>query len=234
MRKIGSLLAVLLLVILVGSHSALVHADPSCGCPSGTSSLSKYERKDKAWKFEQGTDAIDVTGNAITGTWAVKAGYVYKIVALTTKAGQNCHHTAYVPAATSGTYTNEVVAGKEISFLEFCGPPPTGVELVNFEAESVVTGVLLQWETTSEVDLAGFNLLRSSGVETPFKLLVSLPAQAPGSMTGYKYTWLDETAIPGVTHEYLLETIDTSGHKTLHGPIEVTAQFWILLPLAHK
>lgn len=114
-----------------------------------------------------------------------------------------------------------------------CPITPTGVILGSFNAKAVPAGILLEWETGSETDVIGFNLLRSEGVETPFVELTFIPAEAPGLLSGHLYTYLDTDVVPGTTHEYLLEVLDPGGHKELY-TIEADALYWLLLPIALK
>ena len=79
------------------------------------------------------------------------------------------------------------------------------------------------WETTSEVDLLGFNLYRSdSGEPGSFDQLNQglIPAQAAGSPSGARYEWIDTDVVPGSVFFYLLEDLDINGQTTEYGPIQ--------------
>lgn len=111
----------------------------TCECPANTDPLAKYEWNGNAWVFEEEkgrANAIDITDDANSGDWKVREDYDYSIKAMATKAGKNCHHTDYDPRQSSGTYSNEIVGGKEISHLEFCIPESTAVGLSCLAARS--------------------------------------------------------------------------------------------------
>jgi hypothetical protein len=115
--------------------------------------------------------------------------------------------------------------------------PPTAVELAAFTATSQARTIRLDWETASEVDNVGFNLYRSESAEGERVQLNAalIPGQNPGSPVGSIYTFLDETAQPGVVYFYWLEAVDTHGGAALHGPVSAVARHLVYLPLvAHK
>ncbi len=92
------------------------------------------------------------------------------------------------------------------------------VELVYFTARARRSAVTLSWETESEIDNEGFNMLRSESPDRAFEAVnVNLiPAQG-GPAFGAEYKASDDTVQRGKTYYYLLEDIDTSGFSTLHG-----------------
>ncbi len=97
------------------------------------------------------------------------------------------------------------------------------VTLASFTADAQADGVRVGWETTSEINNAGFNLYRAesaSGAQT--KLNADLiPSQAPGSSQGALYEYLDANVASGQTYWYWLESVDISGATTLNGPVSV-------------
>ncbi len=100
---------------------------------------------------------------------------------------------------------------------------PLAVALAAFTAEAQADGVLVSWETVSEMNNAGFNLYRSASAAGPQTLLAHVPSQAPGSSGGFAYTWADRADLtPGTTYYYTLEDVDLSGATTLHGPVSAT------------
>jgi len=99
---------------------------------------------------------------------------------------------------------------------------PLAVDLATFSAAPQEGGVLLSWETATELDNLGFNLYRAG---SPDGALVRLnkrliPSQAPGSATGASYSFLDETAAAGQTYYYWLEDVDVNGLATKDGPVD--------------
>jgi hypothetical protein len=81
--------------------------------------------------------------------------------------------------------------------------------------------VRVEWTTETEVDTAGFNLLRGESPEGPFTLKVNeqlIPA-SPDPLVGGKYQFVDKTARPGVTYYYQLQEIEKAGGVNLYGPV---------------
>jgi hypothetical protein len=103
------------------------------------------------------------------------------------------------------------------------GQSPTAIELASFSASAAPEGsaILLTWETASEVDNLGFNVYRAQSPQGERARLNAalIPSLNPGSPTGAVYTWLDESAQPGVTYLYWLEAVDVHGGTTFHGPV---------------
>ncbi len=100
---------------------------------------------------------------------------------------------------------------------------PMAVTLASFDATAMPHGVLLSWQTVSEVDNAGFNLHRGLGSGGPWTQVNAslIPSQGPGSSQGFSYEFLDETVTAGATYYYLLESVNLAGGATQYGPIEV-------------
>ncbi|MDZ7268027.1 MAG: Ig-like domain-containing protein [candidate division KSB1 bacterium] len=93
------------------------------------------------------------------------------------------------------------------------------VSLLSFSASTAnLRGVLLSWQTSGEIQPAGFNLLRSLSRDGRYhKLNASLlPPQPEG-----EYSFLDETANAGHRYFYKLEEVEVGGNVTTHGPIQI-------------
>jgi len=99
---------------------------------------------------------------------------------------------------------------------------PLAVTLATFEAVQTAEGVVVLWETVSELHNLGFNLYRSQTAVQPETLLAFVPSQAPGSAGGFSYSYLDTTVQAGETYWYWLEDVDTYGVTTMHGPVSIT------------
>jgi hypothetical protein len=83
-------------------------------------------------------------------------------------------------------------------------------------------GVVVEWDTVSEVGTVGFDLLRwdpetSQYVTVNKKLLLGLVASPQGG----RYRFVDEGASPFETHHYVLAEVEASGERRFHGPFEV-------------
>ena len=77
--------------------------------------------------------------------------------------------------------------------------------------------VTILWTTESELDNAGFNILRSESRNGEFKQVNSKLVQGAGT-TGERntYKWVDESAKPGVVYYYQIEDVSFAGeHQTL-------------------
>ena len=95
----------------------------------------------------------------------------------------------------------------------------TGCSLIG-EPELTIT-----WETESELDIIGFNLLRSESEDGPFeKINPDLIPPANDPNVGGEHTYVDSDVVNGVTYFYILETIDRQGNSSKSDPIAITAQ----------
>jgi len=99
----------------------------------------------------------------------------------------------------------------------------TGVTLISFDAENKPEGVLLSWETASEVDNLGFNLYKSDGPEAEKVRInpVMIPSKVMGGTSGAFYEYLVENVEPGQAAFYWLEAVDFDLTTELYGPISV-------------
>jgi len=121
---------------------------------------------------------------------------------------------------------------------------PLAVQLASFTATATADGVILAWETVSEVDVLGFNLYRAIGASAGsgsgskwLRLNAGLiEAFAPGSSEGHHYTWLDTAAQPGASYCYRLEGVDMAGRPADLGETAVaSARLWsVWLPLLYR
>ena len=94
------------------------------------------------------------------------------------------------------------------------------VELVSFTAEALEDSILLDWETASEIDNAGFHLWRSEQEDGTYVQITDVLIPAEGGPTwGAEYEYEDFNVEPGSTYFYELEDIDYEGLSTFHGPV---------------
>ena len=87
------------------------------------------------------------------------------------------------------------------------------VTLSHFRAERTDTGVVVKWITESELDNAGFNILRSETKNGEFKV-INLKGIISGHGTTnerHTYTWTDTTAKPNIVYYYRIEDISHAG-----------------------
>lgn len=89
------------------------------------------------------------------------------------------------------------------------------VQLSHFRPERTESGaIVIQWTTQSEVDNAGFNILRSQTKTGEFKIIN--PQLIPGAGTKAEsttYTWTDATAKPNVVYYYQIEDVSLAGER---------------------
>jgi len=84
--------------------------------------------------------------------------------------------------------------------------------------------VIVEWETASELDTVGFNLLRSESPDGSYtQVNMELIPTGSDSLSGHQYTYKDSVPKASITYYYILEEVEISGIGNQHGPIEVTA-----------
>ena len=92
---------------------------------------------------------------------------------------------------------------------------PLPVQLSQFRPELTEIGtVVIQWMTESEIDNAGFNILRSQTKTGEFKVINA--QMIPGAGTTAErntYTWTDTTAKPNVVYYYQIEDVSLAGER---------------------
>ena len=91
---------------------------------------------------------------------------------------------------------------------------PLPVELSQFSARFVKDEVVINWTTESELNNAGFNVLRSTSQTKNFHPINTKLIKGAGT-TGERntYQFIDKTAKPNVAYYYRLEDIDLSGTR---------------------
>ena len=86
------------------------------------------------------------------------------------------------------------------------------VTLSHFRAERTDAGVVLKWTTESELDNAGFYILRSETKNGTFKVVNPVLIQGAGT-TGerHTYTWTDTAVKSNIAYYYRIEDISLAG-----------------------
>jgi len=118
------------------------------------------------------------------------------------------------------------------SFYQYGVEEPTAVNLSSFTAESQGNTILINWRTTNEVDLLGFNIYRSRSLNDEGAILndVLVPVKSLGGLVGNEYIYFDQTILAGESYYYWLEIVTLSGSDKL-APIAVTTFYTIYIPL---
>jgi len=134
--------------------------------------------------------------------------------------------------ATGAPSPTGLVINGEVEDYRFSNP--LDVELASFTAtpQAWARSIRLDWETITEVDNLGFNLYRAeSPAGRQIRLNASLiPSQGPGSPIGFRYTFVDRTALAGRTYYYWLEAVDVHGTAASYGPVSATIPVQIGVP----
>lgn len=83
-------------------------------------------------------------------------------------------------------------------------------------------GVTISWRTESEVNTAGFNVLRSQGGNGTWSKLngTLIPGQG-NSSAGMDYSYIDRDVREGIEYWYKVEEVSTDDQITVYGPISV-------------
>ncbi len=91
---------------------------------------------------------------------------------------------------------------------------PLPVSLSSFRPSVQDGKVVVRWTTESELDNAGFNILRSDSRNGEFKKVNAKMIQGHGT-TGERntYKWVDATAKPGFVYYYQIEDVSFAGER---------------------
>ena len=85
--------------------------------------------------------------------------------------------------------------------------------------------VTVEWSTASELNTAGFNVLRSDNPNGPFtRLNPEVIRASPDPLVGGSYVYTDTNVTPGQTYYYQLEEVESGGVTSPRGTVVVTAQ----------
>ncbi len=95
----------------------------------------------------------------------------------------------------------------------------TAIELVSFDARAEGSNICLTWQTGAEIDNAGFVLFRMIAGAQDYEQMSDLIAARGGPASGASYSFTDMNVEPGVSYNYWLVDIETTGKWTAHGPV---------------
>ena len=91
-----------------------------------------------------------------------------------------------------------------------------------FHAERIETGILLTWQTSTEINQEGFNLYRNTGENFEHADLLNpdlIQSQDTDQEQGFFYEVLDTEIETNTTYYYWLEQVESNDTITLLGPI---------------
>ncbi len=103
---------------------------------------------------------------------------------------------------------------------------PLFVQLSSFSAESGNSCVLVRWVTESEINHAGFEILRSSHQADSYSSISDyrnnpdLMGQGNSSII-HEYIYIDRDVLVGQSYWYYLVDVGLNGQRTYHGPVHV-------------
>ena len=95
------------------------------------------------------------------------------------------------------------------------------VELAAFTASADIDGVTLFWNTASEEDNLGFNILRALGATESSLINLSIIPGSGTTLEPRSYSYFDGNVDAGLTYKYWLEQVDFQGTTELFGPVNV-------------
>ncbi len=196
--------------------------------------------------------SIDISGNTQTVLWTGPAGkyHVYKsTVASGANNGASNGRYQYLKTvdAPSGAGSMEdveaakawyiVIHATTAGAIDGCHSEeasPTAVELTDFSSglQSSQPSVRLDWSTSSEINVIGFNVYRN---EFPLgsrqKINAALiPASHFGESTRGLYSYVDADVQRFNSYEYWIEIVKTDRQPALVGPLQVMVNGYYFLP----
>ena len=99
------------------------------------------------------------------------------------------------------------------------------VILSHFRANRTESGVVLEWATQSELDNAGFNILRSETKSGRFaKVNPSLIVGAGTTSESHDYEWTDTTTKPNGAYFYRIEDVSFAGDRQQLATVRMRGQ----------
>ncbi|MBY0516471.1 MAG: hypothetical protein K2P81_06160 [Bacteriovoracaceae bacterium] len=115
------------------------------------------------------------------------------------------------------------------------GAMASAVSLLSFTATPYDQKIDLKWETITESDHLGFNILRDDGTGNLVQINEQLLRNifTPGSFRG-KYRFIDTTALNDVRYYYYIQDISFTGTTKIHGSVSAMAKSGLGLPPADQ
>ena len=125
---------------------------------------------------------------------------------------------AQYPDGSSIAYTYDRT-GNRLAVNRSGQAPPTAVKISSFSVRPTLKGVIIQWETETENQTAGFNLYRKLAQQGDYQIINAALIPAQGSaVAGARYSYTDIPPRPGKLWQYLLEEVETGGATRRYGP----------------
>ncbi len=162
--------------------------------------------------FQPGrTVSLTVTFKSIKDTWGLPGGK--------TPNTATAHDVWADPDGPTGPEFSNLSLPDKSSTALVPAILPTGVTVTGLAAQAAAEGIVFTWETTSEVNIAGFRVLRQTedgGFVAVSEELIF--AEHAGSDQGASYSFTAPGLQSGV---YVLEIVKLEGSTDQVGPVEV-------------
>jgi hypothetical protein len=114
-------------------------------------------------------------------------------------------------------YYNDEYYETDSAYFAEC---PTVISLSSFTAKSENGQVTLNWETASENNNSGFNILRAKTEKGEYRQInKELIAPQGSAIEGASYEFIDTSVKNGKTYWYKLQDLDFSGTTSESGPV---------------
>ncbi len=152
----------------------------------------------------------------------------------TDDTGNTTFSVTFPTQAPSGFWISATATDPNNNTSEFSASygAPTAVVLANLVAHAQSGQIVVEWQTLSEFNAAGFHVYRSTAYGQYIRLNAALIQAQGGPTWGATYTFNDTDVIRGMNYYYMLEDVDVRGTSTRHGPVSATVPAYSLyLPL---
>jgi hypothetical protein len=162
---------------------------------------------------------VDSAGT--TNTVAADTTGFYSVTNIATGAATvTASETGYTPA----TATPTIAAGPNTQDLQLTASTPTLALLSSVKAFVANGGVLVRWQTASEVGSVSFDLYRQGASGDQWIKVNAEPILAANATAGAAYEAADEGTKPLQTTVYRLVELEEQGTKRVYGPFTLRAE----------
>jgi hypothetical protein len=111
----------------------------------------------------------------------------------------------------------------------------TAATVSQLEAAATINAIQIDWQTWSEVDIAGFNLYRSTTADGAGRSLIyNTPANNPGTTLPGSYQFTDTVIQPNLKYYYWLEVLGDGSSEFLSPASASLASIRIFLPALRR
>ncbi len=227
-----------------------VYNDPSSFGITGTLTLDAQGDPNAVFIFQMGSTLITATSSSVVLINAAQWSNVFWQVGSSATLGVSSVFEGNILANTSITVLDNVTLHGRLlaGAVTSSGTVTLGlsdialpVQATSFKAVATYSNVTLSWQTQSEFNNAGFNVLRQDpGTTSPqagastFRLISSYTSNRNlrgmgTSTTGRSYAFADATVRSGLTYQYKIQSVSTDGTtrdlSTLSATIDVPKNY---------